>query len=106
VLLNALGAFLDIEGALDGTSFDTIKQPAKNPGIEVAICRWICAMLESRNIIATLSAETLGAPAVRPTYVLVFPVVSFLLDFPPISYMHSASPPFVLHALPISSFLT
>jgi hypothetical protein len=26
------------------------------------------------------------------TYVLVFPVVSFLLDFPPISYMHSSSP--------------
>jgi hypothetical protein len=38
--------------------------------------------------------------------VLVFPVVSFLLDFPPISYMHSSSPPFVLHALPISSSLT
>jgi hypothetical protein len=33
---------------------------------------------------------------------LVFLVVSFLLAFPPISYMHSSSPPFVLHALPIS----
>jgi hypothetical protein len=33
-------------------------------------------------------------------------VVSFLLAFPPISYMHSQSPPFVLHALPISSSLT
>jgi hypothetical protein len=30
------------------------------------------------------------------TYVLVFPVGSFLLTFPPISYMHFASPPFVL----------
>jgi hypothetical protein len=28
-----------------------------------------------------------------PTYVFVFPVVSFLLAFPPISYMHSSSPP-------------
>jgi hypothetical protein len=27
-------------------------------------------------------------------------VVSFLLAFPPISYMHSSSPPFLLHALP------
>jgi hypothetical protein len=27
-----------------------------------------------------------------PTYVLVFPVVSFFLDFPPISYMQSSSP--------------
>jgi hypothetical protein len=37
--------------------------------------------------------------------VLVFLVVYFLLAFPPISYMHSPSPPFVLHALPISSLL-
>jgi hypothetical protein len=37
---------------------------------------------------------------------LVLLVVSFLLGFPQKSYMHSASPPFVLHALPISSFLT
>jgi hypothetical protein len=44
--------------------------------------------------------------SLSPTYVLVIPVVSFLLDFPPISYMHSASPPFVLHALPISFSLT
>jgi hypothetical protein len=32
----------------------------------------------------------------------VFPVVSFLLAFPPISYMHFSSPPFVLHALPFN----
>jgi hypothetical protein len=31
-----------------------------------------------------------------PTYVLVFLVVSFLLAFPPISYMQSSSSPFVL----------
>jgi hypothetical protein len=41
------------------------------------------------------------------TYVLVFlPVVSFLLAFPPIPYMHSSSSPFVLYAPPISFFLT
>jgi hypothetical protein len=28
---------------------------------------------------------------------LVFPVVSLLLTFPPISYMHSSSPPLALH---------
>jgi hypothetical protein len=38
-------------------------------------------------------------------HVLVFPVVSFLLAFPPISYIHSSSPPFVLHAPAISSIL-
>jgi hypothetical protein len=32
--------------------------------------------------------------------------VSFLLSFPPISYMHSSSPTFVLHALPTSSSST
>jgi hypothetical protein len=31
---------------------------------------------------------------------LVFLVVSFLLTFPAISYIHSSSPPFVLHACP------
>jgi hypothetical protein len=36
---------------------------------------------------------------------LGLPSGSLLLAFPPISYMHS-SPPFVLHALPISSSLT
>jgi hypothetical protein len=56
----ALGAFLDIEGAFDRTSFDTIKQAAERHGIDPTICRWICAMLESRNITATLSGETLG----------------------------------------------
>jgi hypothetical protein len=35
----ALGAFLDIEEALDGTSFDTIKQDAQRHDIEPAACR-------------------------------------------------------------------
>jgi hypothetical protein len=33
-------------------------------------------------------------------------VVSFLLAFPPTSYMNFSLPPFILHALPISSSLT
>jgi hypothetical protein len=37
---------------------------------------------------------------------VVFIVVSFFMYFPPISYMHSSAPPFVLHALPISLSLT
>jgi hypothetical protein len=61
----ALGVFLDIEGAIDRTFFDIIKQVAERYGIEPAICRWICAMLESRTISATLSGETLGASAAR-----------------------------------------
>jgi hypothetical protein len=61
----ALGAFLDIEGAFDRTSFAIIKQAAERHGIEPAICRWICAMLDSRNINAILSGETLRAPVAR-----------------------------------------
>ena len=37
---------------------------------------------------------------------MAFPVVSFVLAFPQISYTHSSSPPFVLHALSTSSSLT
>jgi hypothetical protein len=57
----ALGAFLYIDGAFDRTSFDIIKQAAERHGIELAVCRWIGAILESRNISATFSGETLGA---------------------------------------------
>jgi hypothetical protein len=39
-----------------------------------------------------------------PTF-LAFLVGSFLLAFPPISYMHSSSPPFMLDAPPISCYL-
>jgi hypothetical protein len=61
----ALGAFLDIEGAFNRTSYDTIKQAAERHGIEPAICRWICAMLESRNIVATLAGGTMRATEAR-----------------------------------------
>jgi hypothetical protein len=36
----------------------------------------------------------------------VFLAGPFLLAFPPISYMHSSSPPFVPHTPPISSSFT
>jgi hypothetical protein len=58
-----LGAFLDIEGAFHRFSFDMIKQAAGKHGIELAICRWISAMLESRTITATLSGENLRVSA-------------------------------------------
>jgi hypothetical protein len=61
----ALGAFLDIEESFDRTSFDIIKQAVEKHGTEPTICRWVCSMLESRNITATLSGETLGASMVR-----------------------------------------
>jgi hypothetical protein len=53
----ALGAFLIIEGAFDRSSFDIIKQAIEKHGTEPVLCRWSCAKLESRNLIATLSGE-------------------------------------------------
>jgi hypothetical protein len=50
----ALGAFLDIEGAFDRTSFDMTEQDSGNHGIEPTLRRWIRAMLESRTVTATL----------------------------------------------------
>jgi hypothetical protein len=50
-----LGAFLNTGEAFNGTTFDTVRQSSERQCIEPAICRWICAILESRNIIATLS---------------------------------------------------
>jgi hypothetical protein len=58
-----LGAFLYTEEAFDRISFNTIKQVAGRHGTEPAVCRWICTMLESRNISAILSGETVGAIA-------------------------------------------
>jgi hypothetical protein len=40
-------------------SFDVITQAAERHDIEPTICRWICSMLENRNIITPLSGETL-----------------------------------------------
>jgi hypothetical protein len=57
----ALGAFPDREGAFDRTSFEVITQAAEKHGTEPTICRWICSILESRNILTTLLGETLRA---------------------------------------------
>jgi hypothetical protein len=56
----ALGAFFRTQGAFDRTSLDTIILGAGRHGIEPTICRWMRAMLESRNISATLPGETPG----------------------------------------------
>jgi hypothetical protein len=48
---------------------------------------------------------TRSIQSIPPTYVSAILVVSFLLAFSPISYKHSSSPPFVLHALPLLDFV-
>jgi hypothetical protein len=53
-----LGTFLTTERAFDRTSFDTLQQDADMHGTEPAICKWVCSMLESKNVITTLPEET------------------------------------------------
>jgi hypothetical protein len=60
-----LGAFLDIEGAFDNTSFDIITKAAKWHVLGDKICCWIGSMLGSRKITATLARETLEGSVAR-----------------------------------------
>jgi hypothetical protein len=57
----ALGAFLDIEGAFDNTSFDTMVGAARGRGLEDTCCRWIRSMLESRLVHAFLNGSSTAA---------------------------------------------
>jgi hypothetical protein len=50
----ALGAFLDIEGAFDNTSFNTIIAANRERGLEETCCRWIGSMLRCRLVHASL----------------------------------------------------
>ena len=57
----ALGAFLDIEGAFDNTSFTAITKAARERGLEETCCRWIGSMLESRLVHTSLMGSSLTA---------------------------------------------
>jgi hypothetical protein len=56
-----LGAFIDIEGAFDNTSFDAITMAARQRGVEETCCRWISSMLESRLVHTSLMGCSLTA---------------------------------------------
>ena len=60
----ALGAFLDIEGAFDNTSFDAIIMAAREHGLEETCCRWIRSMLEGRLVYTSLMGSSLAAKVV------------------------------------------
>jgi hypothetical protein len=57
----ALGAFLDIEGAFNSTTFHAIIEAAREHGLEKTCCRWIGSVLESRLIHTSLMGSTLTA---------------------------------------------
>jgi hypothetical protein len=60
----ALGAFLDIEGAFDKTSFNAITTAARECGLEETCCRWVKSMLESRLVHSSLMGSNLTAQIV------------------------------------------
>jgi hypothetical protein len=61
----ALGVFLGIEGAFGRSSFDALTQTAGRHGIEPTICRWVYSTLVNRNVVTTLSGETLRASTAK-----------------------------------------
>ena len=60
----ALGAFLDIEGAFDNTSFNAIITAARERGLEETCCRWVRSMLESRLVYTSIMGSSLTAKIV------------------------------------------
>jgi hypothetical protein len=59
-----LGAFLDIEGAFDNTSFSAIITAARERGVEETCCRWVRSMLESRLVHTSLTGSSLTVKVV------------------------------------------
>lgn len=55
----ALGSFLDIAGAFDNTSVNSIKAALENKNIDSITCRWICNLLKQREATSTLGHERL-----------------------------------------------
>src|SRR3978361_1748000 len=61
----ALGAFLDIEGAFDNTTFQSIITNARKRGIEGTCCRWISSMLGGRVVHLSLLGTEIASQGVR-----------------------------------------
>jgi hypothetical protein len=56
-----MGAFLNIEGAFDNTSFKTIITTARERGLEENCCRWIGSMLGCRIVHVSLMGSNMTA---------------------------------------------
>ena len=60
----AQGAFLDIEGVFDNTSFRAIITAARESGHQETCCRWVRSMLESRLVHTSIMGSSLTAKVV------------------------------------------
>ena len=61
----ALCSFLDISGAFDNTTFQSIKDAADAKGIDPQTTSWICSMLSSRIISAKLGQFSISAKTTK-----------------------------------------
>jgi hypothetical protein len=61
----ALGVFLDIEGAFNNTSYDSITAAMDRHGVSPTIRRWIRATLEGRRATATLGGVSRNSAVAR-----------------------------------------
>ena len=61
----ALGVFLDIEGAFDNTSYDSISIALASHGVSPSIIRWIRATLECRWATAALGGVSRSVVVAR-----------------------------------------
>jgi hypothetical protein len=59
-----LGAFVDIEGAFDNTTFHAIIMDARELGLEETCCRWVASMLESRLVHTSLMGSSMTAKVI------------------------------------------
>ena len=53
-----LGAFIDIAGAFDNTSHESIKRALGRKGVDSKTCGWISAMLRERQAVLTVGSST------------------------------------------------
>ena len=54
----ALGAFIDIAGAFDNTSHESIKRAMNRKGVDSTTSQWISAMLRDRQAVMTAGSST------------------------------------------------
>lgn len=60
-----LCVFLDIEGAFDNASYNSIIHSARRHGVNDTVCRWITSVLEGRRIQASLFGESMIVKAIK-----------------------------------------
>ncbi|XP_063975107.1 uncharacterized protein LOC135161459 [Diachasmimorpha longicaudata] len=79
--VDTLGVFIDIEGAFNNTSFDTLEKAAASFGIEESVSKWIAAMLRTRVVHSTLGDSAVRAVKARgcPQGGVISPLLWFLV---------------------------